>query len=173
MSRFHGPVRLETVHDRSAFTSGVESLDYWLKHLAQGASKGGSAQTFVITDSKPGRVVGYYALTSAEVSASDATDRAARGMPATLPAVLLARLAVDLEVQGLGLGAELLADAMKRAVSVSEQVGIRLMLVHALNESAADFYLKFGFEPSPTNPRNLQALLKDIRLSLDQAIRDT
>jgi len=84
-----------------------------------------------------------------------------------IPAVLLARLAVDESVQGKDIGAFLLRDAMVRTVAVSEEAGIRLMLAHALNESARDFYLHFGFEPSPTDGMNLQIIVKDIRASIE------
>ena len=86
-----------------------------------------------------------------------------------IPAVLLARLAVDLDFQRSGVGAFLLADALRRALSVAETAGIRLLLVHALDESARSFYKHFGFESSPTDPLNLQLLVKHIRKSLDQA----
>ncbi len=84
-----------------------------------------------------------------------------------IPAVLLARLAADREFQGKGVGALLLGDALRRSLSVAETAGIRLLLVHASDESVRAFYLKFGFEPSPTDPMNLQLLIKDIRQSLD------
>jgi predicted N-acetyltransferase YhbS len=86
-----------------------------------------------------------------------------------VPAVLLARLAVDHRFQGEGLGARLLADAAKRSLSVAETAGIRLLLVHALNASARSFYERFGFETSPTDPFNLQLLIKDIRKSLNDS----
>lgn len=86
-----------------------------------------------------------------------------------IPAMLLARLAVDKAVQGKGVGAFLLKDAMSRALSVAEQAGMRLMLVHALNDGARAFYEHFGFEPSPSDAMNLQLLVKDIRLALDSA----
>lgn len=59
--------------------------------------------------------------------------------------MLLARLAVDKSVQGRGIGAFLLRDAMSRALSVAEQAGMRLLLVHALNDDARAFYEHFGF----------------------------
>lgn len=80
--------------------------------------------------------------------------------------MLLARLAVDRTVQAKGIGAFLLRDGMSRAVSVAEQAGIRLLLVHAVNDDARTFYEHFGFEASPTDPMNLQLLIKDIRLAL-------
>ena len=86
-----------------------------------------------------------------------------------IPTMLLARLAVDKTVQGKGIGAFLLKDAMSRALSVAEQAGMRLLLVHALNDEARAFYERFGFEPSPTDAMNLQLLVKDIRLALDNS----
>jgi GNAT superfamily N-acetyltransferase len=80
--------------------------------------------------------------------------------------VLLARLAVGASVQGRGVGAWLLQDAMRRALSASEAVGMRVLLVHALDDNARGFYVRWGFEPSPTDPLNLQMLFKDIRKSL-------
>jgi GNAT superfamily N-acetyltransferase len=122
----------------------------------------------VVTDPEQGgRVVGYHALTGASLSPAETTQRAARGMGEyPVPAVLLARLAVDKSVQGKGVGALLLQDAAARAVSVSEEIGIRLLLTHALNDSARAFYMKFGFEDSPTDPMNLQIIIKDIKPSI-------
>src|SRR5262249_37413936 len=93
--------------------------------------------------------------------------RAARGMPRhPISAMLLARLAVDERAQGGGLGATLLADAMERTLLVAEETGIRLLLVHAVDDEARGFYLHYGFEPSPTDPMNLQLWIKDIRATL-------
>ena len=79
-----------------------------------------------------------------------------------MPAVLLGRLAVDVSVQGRGLGAFLLGDALTRALSASERIGIRLVIVHALDAEARTFYEHWGFEPSPSDPLNLQRLVSDI-----------
>jgi len=115
-------------------------------------------------------VIGYHALTVASIDHQEATSRAAKGMPRhDMPAVLLARLAVDESVKGKGIGAFLLHDAMARTLAVSEEAGIRLLLVHARDDGARDFYVHFGFEPSPTDPMHLQMIIKDIRLSLDAA----
>ena len=83
-----------------------------------------------------------------------------------IPAVLLARLAVDGSVQGLGVGAWLLDDAMRRAAAAAETLGVRLLLAHAVDERARDFSERFGFQASPTDPLNLQLLIKDVRVSL-------
>ena len=146
------------------------SLDIWLVKHARAAVGAGSARTYVVIDSEQQRVVGYHALTVASIAHSEASERARKGMPRNpIPAMLLARLAVDQTVQGRGIGAFLLRDAMSRSVSVAEQAGIRLLLVHAVNDEARAFYEHFDFESSPSDPMNLQLLIKDVRLALEGA----
>lgn len=169
MPRFLDPQPLNDEHHLNGFDSGIGSLDTWLINHARAAAGAGSARTYVVLDTEQDRVVGYHALTVASIEHSEATERAQKGMPKhPIPAMLLARLAVDKTVQGKGIGAFLLKDAMNRALSVAEQAGIRLMLVHAINDEARAFYEHFGFEASPTDPKNLQLLIKDIRLALDE-----
>lgn len=170
MPRFLDPRPLDAEHRINGFECGVGSLDIWLVKHARAAGGAGSARTYVVTDSEQGRVIGYHALSVASIEHMETTDRARKGMPKhPIPALLLARLAVDKSVQRRGIGAFLLHDAMSRAVSVAEQAGVRLMLVHALNDDARAFYEHFGFEPSPSDEMNLQLLIKDIRATLDRA----
>lgn len=169
MPRFGDPEPLGPDHSLGGFECGVDSLNSWLPKHAGAAAASGSARTYVIEDAEQGRVVGYHALCAASVSRREASPRAGRGMPRhPIPAVLLARLAVDKSVQGRGLGAFLLRDAMARTLAASLELGIRVMLVHALDESARDFYLHHGFELSHTDSMNLQLLVKDIEASLDR-----
>lgn len=170
MTRFNDPEPLGRGHDVEDFDSGVASLDLWLRKHALQARAVGSARTFVVTDTEQQRVVGYYALTAASITHEEATSRAARGMPRhPIPAALLARLAVDRSVHGHGIGAWLLRDAMLRTMAAAESVGIRVLLVHAINDDARGFYERHGFEASPTDPRNLLMLTKDIRASAEAA----
>ena len=172
MARFRDPEALGAGHEVHGFECGVESLDIWLKKHAAQAAAVGSARPFVIHDEQQERVVGYHALTAASVSLDEATARAARGMPRhPIRAALLARLAVDRTVQGHGLGAWLLRDAMLRTLSAAESVGIRVLLVHALDASARAFYERHGFDVSPSDGLNLQMLIKDIRAAVD-AVND-
>jgi GNAT superfamily N-acetyltransferase len=166
--RFGDPEPLDAGHELAGFNCGIESLNVWLTEHARQAAAAGSARVFVTVDAEQERVCGYYAIVAAAVAHEQATERARKGQPRhPIPAVLLARLAVDTSVQGRGIGAWLLQDAMRRALSASEAVGIRVMLVHALDDSARSFYQRWGFEPSPTDPLNLQMLFKDIRKSLE------
>lgn len=170
MATLRGPRPLERKDVRDGFRCGVASLDTWLVEHAPGADAAGSARTYVALDDEQDRVVGYHALTVASLEREEATGRASRGMPHdAIPAMLLARLAVDESVQGEGVGATLLADAMQRTLLVAEETGIRLLLVHAVDEDASSFYLHYGFEASPSDPMNLQLLIEDIRATINTA----
>lgn len=170
MTRFSDPAPLGHGDDVEDFACGVASLDHWFKKHAMQARAVGSARTFIVTDAEQQRVVGYHALTAASITHDEATARAAKGMPRhPIPAALLARLAVDQSVQGQGIGAWLLRDAMLRTLAAAESVGIRVLLVHAIDDNARRFYERYGFEASPTDPRNLQMLMKDIRASAETA----
>lgn len=163
------PESLAREHDRTGFACGEPELDRWLADHALGAQAAGSARVFVSTDGH--RVVGYYALAAAQLHADDASERALKGQPRgrPVPAVLLARLAVDLDHQEKGLGRSLLQDAMLRANQAAEELGIRVMLVHAKHERASRWYKRFGFEESPTDPLHLVLLMKDLRAFLNPA----
>jgi GNAT superfamily N-acetyltransferase len=76
-------------------------------------------------------------------------------MPDPVPVMVLARLAVDKRLQGRQVGGALLQDALRRAVSVAQNIGVRALLVHALNDRARRFYSHYGFVPSPANPMTL------------------
>jgi GNAT superfamily N-acetyltransferase len=172
LARFSDPEPLAVHHDVERFDCGIEALNVWLKKHALQAAAVGSARAFVILDDEQDRVVGYHALAAASITHPDATPRARKGMPRhPIPAALLARLAVDTSVQGRGIGAWLLRDAMLRALSASDELGIRVLLVHAIDDAARSFYLRHGFEPSRADALNLQILLKDVRASIeDRAI---
>ena len=86
-----------------------------------------------------------------------------------IPLVILARLAVDLDYQGRGLGFSLLQDAIHRAITVAEHAGIRALLTQPLDAQADAFYRRFGFESLPQGERHLILLLKDARRQVQDA----
>jgi predicted N-acetyltransferase YhbS len=162
--KFTEPGPLTTEHDIAGFRCGEDSLDTWLRRFALTNQASGSARTFVTCLND--RVVGYYALASGTVSRASAPERVAKAMPEPVPVLLLARLAVDQSVQGQGLGWRLLRDAILRTLQVADHVGVRALLAHALDQSAADFYARYDFQPSPTDPLHMLLLLKDARALL-------
>ena len=173
MPRFSEPEPLGPDHVVEGFDCGQTSLNVWLARYARQAAAAGSARTYVVVDKQQKRVVGYHALTAAGLERDSATTRIVKGMPQyPIPVVLLARLAVDLSVAGRGLGAWLLRDAMTRTPAAADTIGVRAMLVHAIDQNAAAFYLRHGLEASPTDPRHLMILIKDIAASLNAASQD-
>jgi GNAT superfamily N-acetyltransferase len=108
-------------------------------------------------------VVAYYALASSAVASDLATGRLRRNMPDPILVVVLARLAVDQSYQGLGLGRALMQDAGRRVLSAADAIGIRGFLVHALDETAKEFYARLGFDSSPLDPMTLMITLADLR----------
>ena len=163
------PQPLERGHNREGFECGEAELDRWLAEQALEAQGAGSARVFVTM--VEGRVAGYYALAAAETKPEEATTRALKGQPQrrAVPAVLLARLAVDLGDQGRGVGRSLLQDAMLRSAETAEQIGVRVLLVHAKHERARRWYERFGFEASPVDELTLMLLMKDLRAFLGSA----
>ena len=131
--------RLDAHHNVSTFDSGNEVLDAWLRRHALAAQRMDSARTFVVTRS--GRVVGYFSLTMGSVLRAEAPAKLVRGMPAyPVGMVLLARLAVDQSQQGRGVGAMLLAEALRKAVAAGEVAAAHLIVVDAVDEDAATYY---------------------------------
>ena len=99
----------------------------------------------------------------------EAPERLKKGIPRhPVPVIILARLAVDTSWHGKGLGAALVADAMRRVLQASDIAGVRAMLVHAKDEAARNFYQHLGFEPFQDNSLTLYRLLKDIRAMAGQ-----
>jgi predicted N-acetyltransferase YhbS len=167
---FHKPVPLDTSHRAEHFQSGVASLDEWLRKHALQSHRGGASRVFVTTEADPD-VVGYYALAAGAVMPREVTARLARGLAASqpVPVVLLGRLAVDVRQQGRHLGRSLLLDAMTRVLRAGELIGIRALLVHAIDDRARDWYAQFGFERSPTHPLHLLLLIKDLRATIEES----
>lgn len=151
------------VQDRlESFDCGNPSLNEWLLRHARQAQASGSAKTFVVTDDQ--RIAGYFSLTVGQVDTLDAPERIRKGMGQyPIPVVILARLAVDRNYQGHGIGVGLLQDAIRRTLVIAEQAGIRAMLTHPIDEPAARFYMRFGFTASPLREQQLLLLLKDAR----------
>lgn len=98
-------------------------------------------------------------MAAGAVSHPVATSSVRRNMPDPVPVMILARLAVDRRAQGIKLGASLLQDAVNRAVAVSQNAGVRALLVHAMNDNAKQFYEHYGFQASPMHPMTLMLRL--------------
>jgi GNAT superfamily N-acetyltransferase len=159
--------RLEARHDLDPFDSGSRSLDFWLKQHAFAAQQMDSARTFLLVDREVD-VIGYFSLTMGSMLRADAPTKLVRGMPSyPVGIVLLARLAIDRKYQGSGLGGLLLAESLRKAVAAGEAAAARLVVVDAIDESAARFYARYGFVALPEHPLRLYRRMKDVRASIE------
>ena len=157
--KLHAPQPLTADHQLNTFNCGETSLDEWLKRRALLNQSNGASRTFVVVDESQ-LVIGYYALAAGAVHHQDAKRSIRQNKPDPIPVMVLARLAVDIRVQGMQLGAGLLRDAVDRSLAVAKNTGVRALLVHALHERAKEFYLYFGFQASPVHPLTLMLRLK-------------
>ena len=154
--------KLALTHDPSSFDCGNEALNRFIKLFALAGQRAGISQTYVATSGS--EIAGYHTIVVGQVMHEGAPERLAKGVPRhPIPVIILARLAVDRDHQGSGLGAALVADAMGRVLQAADIAGVRAMLVQAKDERAQRFYRHLGFEPFPGQPLMLYRLLKDIR----------
>mgnify|MGYP000974784581 CR=1 FL=1 len=163
--KLSAPEPIATHHEVEEFDSGVASLDEWLKRRAMQNQVNGASRTFVTCQIN--KVVGYYALASSAVVPAQAPGRFKRNMPDPIPVVVLGRLAVHKSHQGQGLGRALFQDAARRVLYAATAIGIRGILVHALNPAAKAFYLQLGLTESPLDPMMLMVTLAALQAALD------
>jgi GNAT superfamily N-acetyltransferase len=154
---------LSKQHLTAAFDSGKPDLDRWLRESALTVEAKRTGRTFVWTDE--GRVVAYFTVTAHVLLRDGLPSALARGNPDPIPAVLLAKLALDQSLHGQGLGSVLLVDALVRIVEATKLVGARYVVVDAIDDGAAKFYEHHGFKRLP-EPLRLVRKLSDIEASL-------
>lgn len=157
--------RLGDAHRLDAFDSGQPALDEWLRRSALHAQAMRTARSFVWHGGDL-TVVGYFSLAAHLVQRADVARRVGHGSPTSIPAILLARLALHRTLHGRGLGGELLWDALSRAVAASDIAAARLVVVDAIDDSAARFYAHHGFTIVPGNAHRLVQRVSDIAAAL-------
>lgn len=147
--------------DRTTFDCGDSSLNDWLRRTARQHQEKDLSRTYVaLWASDPTRIAGYYALSATLVHTEGMPGKK---LPREVSAVLLARLAVDGRDQGQGLGEYLLMHALQAAVRTADIIGVRCVMVDAINDQAARFYQKYGFVALTTEPRRLVLALDTVR----------
>jgi GNAT superfamily N-acetyltransferase len=166
---YRAPEPLASAHLVNEFVCSSSEQTEWLRRFAHQSASTGTTKVFVVTEAGSDRVVAYYAWCMAQLAIRDAPDRLRKGAGRyPQPVALLARLGVDVEHEGKGLGAALLTDVIARVAAVSDEIGCRGLLVHAESQTARDFYLHLvpELEQSPTDELHLVLMAKDIRRTL-------
>ena len=137
-------------HDRAGFESGEPSLDRYLREQAAQHHRDGISTTHVLVPREgAAEVLGYYSLSAAQVRLAELQEADRKRLPRyPVPAIRMARLAVARTQQGHGHGELLVAHAVDRSLGLRAELGVRLLLVDALHEKAASFYVRYGFRPT-------------------------
>ena len=154
--------KLTKAHDRRDFDCGVPALNQYLQRAARQNQDKDVGRTYVLVESGQAQVWGYYTLSSTAIDFEEYPESA--GLPRyPIPAILLARLAVDQRRRGSGLGRDLLLHALGVARRSSEEVAAAAVIVEAVDETAQAFYQKYGFQPLNKLGRHLYLTMKKIR----------
>lgn len=164
---YSSPQRISPEHIVEHFDCGELSLNDWLKKRALKNDLGDASRTYVVCYDST--VVAYYSLHLGCSQHSQAVRKIKRNMPDPIPAIVLGRLAVDINHQGKGLARALIKDIFLRAIQVSDLAGTKVVLVKALNENVTSFYQSFGFVQSKTDPLLLMKAISEVRASFDEA----
>jgi len=150
---FKRTVELSGDHKLVSFDCGVPDLNTWLRTSALRNQKENTSRTFVLTENEV--VVAFYCLATGSTERESLPNSKQRNSPRDVPLISLGRLAVDIEFQGLGIGALLLRDAIARSLAATEHVAAKFMRVDAKDNDVVKFYERFGFTVDPNNPLTL------------------
>ena len=144
-------------HDRTSFTCGEPTLDAYLRERAAQHHRDDIATTHVLIEAaQPGIVLAYYSLSAAQVLLTDLQESDRRRLPRyPVPAVRMGRLAVSTSMRGKGYGGLMVGHAVARCLNLRGELGVRVLIVDAMNENAASFYRAYGFRETSDHARTL------------------
>jgi GNAT superfamily N-acetyltransferase len=152
-SGLSAPVPLTAEHDLSGFDCGEPALNDWLRHRAL-KNESRFSRTYVVCEGN--RAVAYFCISAGAVERAAAPGKVRRNAPDSIPVSIIGRLAVSRDHAGKGLGADILADALRRIAVASQSIGIGAVLVHAKDEAAKRFYIRCAeFIEYPEDSRTL------------------
>jgi GNAT superfamily N-acetyltransferase len=156
---------LGSFHVRSEFDCGEPSLSDWLRHQASQFVSRDLAKVYVLRRGDDPRVWGYYSISTSQIRFEELPPKYAKGLPKKMgiPAALIGKLALDKSLQGQGMGGAFLYDALRKIRDLSEIIGIRAVVVDAIDDRARDFYLHHEFIEFADQPERLFIPLSVLR----------
>jgi GNAT superfamily N-acetyltransferase len=144
-------------HDRNAFDCGDAALNDFLRRYARQSHEQGGAKTFLAIDnSHPTKILGFYSIAPASLGYERVPEDMRRGLARhDVPGYRLARIATHVDLQGQGLGGQLLGAAARRCILAAAEVGGVILIIDAKNDRAANWYADYGATPLQDAPRTL------------------
>lgn len=151
------PCPITRDHRLDNFDCGKAPLNEWLKARALDNEARASRTYVIVANAGPqaGDVVGYYALAAGGVTLAEIRGKFRHNLPNPVPVMVLGRLAIDRHHHGQGLGPALLREAMQRTLAIAQQIGVRMLMVHAIDDDAVHFYHRYGFHAFPAGARTM------------------
>jgi GNAT superfamily N-acetyltransferase len=166
MAEITPPRPLAETDDRNTFDCDRESMNQWFRRHAWINHTAGISRTNVICDVASGRIVGYVTLSAAQIERAALPKAQQRNKPDPIPATLLGQLAIHKDHQRKGYARSLLLFALRAAVRASHDIGSFGVITHPLDESARAFYLRWGFQDLPFDPRRAMIVrMVDLKLN--------
>jgi len=142
-------------HDRKGFDCGDAELNGWFAQVARQHKEKGVSSTFVaVADEASTEVLGFYAISLAELVNTNLPAQYRKRLPTKVPVFRLGRLATAKSHERNGIGEHMLFDAIDRVTRIAEEVGGIGLVVNA-KPSAVGFYNRYGFEQMADHPLNL------------------
>ena len=139
---------LSSLHNRNDFSCGNDMLDNYLKLQANQDIKRKLTACFVLIENNSDIIQGYYTLSNNSIPLNDIPTKIQKRLPSSytsIPTILIGRLAIEKKFQGKGIGKILLIDALNRCYEISKNIGSFAVIVDPIDESAENFYNKYGF----------------------------
>lgn len=172
----------KALHDRSAFSCGVDPIDNWVKNSITEETKSDRVRLWCGTDPS-GALFGVYALNPHSIAVEDAgqlsTKREAqaleRGRSAKpVPVLYLTCLAIDQRFQKMGLGEALMGHAIQKAVKLSEEIPVSAIVLDVYDDDnfgrRLEFYQRLGFHSfDEDKPARMYLPIVDARKSIEKA----
>lgn len=157
-------------HKREGFDCGDKELNEFLRRYAQQSHDQGGAKTFLAISDDDEKILGFYSLSPASVEYARTPSIIKKRLARYDVGVFrLGRLAVDISMQGKGLGGQLLLAAGRRCLKASEEVGGVALLIDAKNEGVARWYESYGALRLLDSPMSLLLSLATVRRVLEKA----
>ena len=154
-------------HQVDEFDCGNATLNRWLRESARTADRKGVARVYVWAEPTE-QVNAYAAIAPHVIERESVPRRLGRGDPDQIPAVLVAKLALDKGLHGRGLGSQLLIGVLGVIAEAADRAGGRYVVVDAADQSAAAFYQRHGFRAGP-DPDRLVLRVADILATFQRA----
>lgn len=157
--------RLDGTHNRNLFDCGEESLNTYLRKQAGQEERKFISSVYVAVPKNidSSEVMGFYTLSAAQIELSEVPAEMAQTLPRYpfLPAFRVGRLAVNKTSQNMGIGRQLLLDALLKCFR--SEVSSFAVIMDAKNEQVIPFYQKYGFIQLPEQPLKLFIPMKVVR----------